>query len=69
MPGLTQQIIDDPNSILLSDIQGQNIVETTVLQIASVPSLNVLGAAAATGNGSAPPASATPPPVTTQPIP
>ena len=69
VPGLTQQIIDDPNSILLSDIRGQNIVETTVLQIASVPSLSVLGVAAATGNGSAPPASATPPPVTTQPIP
>src|SRR5450755_3660271 len=58
VPGLTQQIIDDPNSILLSDIRGQNIVETTVLQIASVPSLSVLGVAAATGNGSAPPATA-----------
>jgi hypothetical protein len=44
VPGLTQAMIDDPNSILRSALQGFTVLETTVLQIATVPSVQVLDA-------------------------
>jgi hypothetical protein len=54
VPGLTQDMIDDPNSILRSALQGFTVQETTALQIATVPSVQVLDAPA-------------PPPPATQP--
>ncbi|GAN76135.1 heme-binding protein [Acidisphaera rubrifaciens] len=34
---ITQQILDDPNTILRSHISGQKIVQTTVIEVASAP--------------------------------
>jgi len=39
VPGLTQAILTNPNSLLKSAIAGQNITQTTVLIIASDPTL------------------------------
>jgi len=46
VPGLTQEMINDPNSILRSAIEGQDIVETVQLNIATVSTFNVLDAPA-----------------------
>jgi len=61
VPGLTQEMIDDPNSILRAAIAGQTILETTTLNIATVSSLSVLTAPA-------PPPPAPQPPAETLPI-
>ena len=34
-PGITQEMVDDPNSILRDDIVGQNIISTTTLSIST----------------------------------
>lgn len=46
VPGLTQTIIDNPNSILTSALAGFTVLETTQLEIATVNSFNVLDAPA-----------------------
>jgi hypothetical protein len=46
VPGLTQAMIDDPNSILRDAIKDLRIIETTRLEIATVASVSVLDAPA-----------------------
>jgi len=36
-PGVTQDMVRNPNSVLLNDIQGQNITSTTVLIVTTTP--------------------------------
>jgi hypothetical protein len=56
VPGLTQDVMNNPNSLLQTAINGQNITQTTVLIIASDPTLlppagGPLPAHAAAGGG------------------
>lgn len=41
--GITQTMINDPNTVLTDRIVGQNITETVVLVIGTVPSIDVVG--------------------------
>lgn len=40
---ITQQILDNPNIVLLNAIQGQNIIESFVFKVSTIPQTPVLG--------------------------
>jgi hypothetical protein len=42
-PGITTDIVLNPNQLLLNDIKGQNIIETTVLRVDANPLANLNG--------------------------
>jgi len=42
-PGITPDIVLNPNQLLLNDIKGQNIIETTVLRVDANPLANLNG--------------------------
>jgi hypothetical protein len=62
IPGITQGLIDNPNSLLTAALAGFEVLETTTLNVATVPSITSLDAPA-------PPPPAPQPGSTTLPIP